>query len=91
MTNQRPRNRARGERGPAKIAKVDLDLSALNDPLIISELSETPRRTGRFRVSLNGIAFGDLTLDFVADQGIREGKTITHWTSSLSAPAPRVT
>jgi regulatory protein len=64
-------------RGPARIATADLDLSTLNDPLIISELSETPNRSGRFRVALSGITLGDLTLDFVADAGVWEGRTIT--------------
>jgi regulatory protein len=54
-----------------------VDLSTLNDPLIVSELSETPNRSGRYRVSINGATLGDLTLDFVADAGVREGKTIT--------------
>ncbi len=71
---KRPTRRARG---PARITTSDLDLTTLNDPMVISELSETPNRSGRFRVSLNGVALGDLTLDFVADQGIREGKSIT--------------
>ena len=71
---KRPTRRARG---PARIATNELDLTTLNDPLIISELSETPNRSGRFRVALNGITLGDLTLDFVADAGVREGRTIT--------------
>lgn len=68
---------ARRTRGPARIAQSDLDLSTLNDPLIISELSETPNRSGRFRVALNGVTLGDLTLDFVADSGVWEGRVIT--------------
>ena len=67
----------RRARGPARIAVSDLDLTTLNDPLIISELSETPNRSGRYRVALNGVTLGDLTLDFVADSGVREGRTIT--------------
>jgi regulatory protein len=68
---------ARRTRGPARIATSDLDLTTLNDPLIISELSETPNRSGRFRVALNGITLGDLTLDFVAETGVREGRPVT--------------
>src|SRR4026209_608223 len=77
MTSPRGKPGSRRKNGPARIKTIDMDLSSLNDPLIISELSETPNRSGRFRVSLNGVALGDLTLDFVADQGIREGKSIT--------------
>lgn len=71
---KRPKRRARG---PARIPTSDLDLTTLNDPLIISELSEIPNRSGRFRVAVNGVTLGDLTLDFVADAGVREGRTIT--------------
>lgn len=64
-------------RGPARITSTDIDLSTLNDPLGISELSEVPNRSGRYRVAINGVTVGDVTLDFVADSAVREGKTIT--------------
>src|SRR5687767_10532270 len=67
---------ARRKSGPARIATIDVDLSALNDPLIVSALSETPNRSGRYRVAINGVQIGDVTIDFVADAGIREGTTI---------------
>jgi regulatory protein len=66
----------RGRRGPARIATVDVDLGALCDPLVVSDLSEVPNRPGRYRVAINGVTLGDITLDFVADAGIREGRTI---------------
>lgn len=66
-----------GRRGPARIATVDVDLGALNDPLIVSALTEVPNRTGRYRIAINGVTIGDITLDFVADAGVREGRTIT--------------
>lgn len=75
-----PREKAattKRHRGPARIASADVDLSALHDPLIISELAETTNRSGRYRVSLNGVSLGDLTLDFVAEAGVREGRTIS--------------
>jgi len=68
---------ARRARGPARIATVDLDLADLNDPLVISELAETQNRSGRFRVAISGVTLGDLTLDFVAEAGVREGRTVT--------------
>src|SRR5687767_10167827 len=77
MSSPRGRPGSRRKRGPARIAISDVDLSTLNDALIISELTETQNRSGRFRVAINGVALGDLTLDFVADSGVREGKTIT--------------
>lgn len=64
-------------RGPARIATSDIDLSTLNDPLVVSELAEVPNRSGRFRVSVNGVTLGDVTLDFVADSAVREGKVLT--------------
>jgi len=79
MSSPRGRPGSRRKRGPARIAISDVDLSTLNDPLIISELTETQNRSGRFRVAINGVALGDLTLDFVADSGVREGKTITRF------------
>jgi regulatory protein len=64
-------------RGPARIATTDIDLSLLNDPLVVSALSEVSGRSGRFRVALNGVTIGDVTLDFVADSAVREGKVLT--------------
>lgn len=64
-------------RGPARIATSDIDLSTLNDPLVVSELAEVPNRSGRFRVSVNGVTLGDVTLDVVADSAVREGKVLT--------------
>ena len=77
MNSRRSADRARRQRGPATIATVNVDLSALNDPLIVSALSETPNRSGRYRVAINGVGIGDVTIDFVADSGVREGTTIT--------------
>lgn len=55
---------------------TDVDLNGMNDPLVVSELSETQNRSGRFRVAINGVTVGDLTLDFVADAGVREGRIL---------------
>jgi regulatory protein len=65
-----------GSRQPAKIAQVDLDLGALGEPLVISDLSRVPGRNDRLRVAINGAPVGSLTLDFVADQGVREGRVV---------------
>lgn len=63
--------------GPAWIAEVAVDLSTLDDPLVVSGLAQLPGRNDRLRVSFNGIPVGDLTLDFVAHERVREGTTIT--------------
>lgn len=67
----------RTRRGPARIAELSIDLSAFSDPLIITELAQLPGRTDRLRVSLNTVVLGGVTLDFVADERIREGLIIT--------------
>lgn len=77
MNNRRGVDRSRRKRGPATIASVNVDLSTLNDPLIVTELSENPNRAGRFRVAINGEVLGDITLDFVSESGVRETATIT--------------
>lgn len=64
-------------RGPAKIAEVSVDLEALMEPLVISDLTGVHGRSDRLRVSVNGTEVGDLTLDYVADQAIRVGRAIT--------------
>jgi regulatory protein len=67
----------RTRRGPARIAEHSVDLSAFSDPLMITELAQLAGRTDRLRVSLNTVVLGDVTLDFVADERIREGLTVT--------------
>src|SRR5688572_5807775 len=76
MKNKRGVARSHRKSGPARIATTDVDLNGMNDPLVVSELSETPNRSGRFRVAINGVTVGDLTLDFVADAGVREGRIL---------------
>ena len=66
------RGRSRS-RGPAKIAPVDVDLDALDEPLVVSDLTGVPGRSDRMRVSVSGAEIGDLTIDFVADHRLREG------------------
>jgi regulatory protein len=77
MRNSRTERPARRAGGPARIATTIVDLSTLNDPLIVSALAETPNRSGRVRVSINGEEVGDVTLDFVADAGLRSGGIVT--------------
>lgn len=64
-------------RGPARITEVAIDLSELDDPVVVTALTQVPGRNDRFRVALNGLTVGDLTLDFVAEQRLREGRTVT--------------
>jgi regulatory protein len=65
---------SRRRRGPAKIAEVAIDLDALGAPLVVSEVTGVSGRNDRLRVAINGLTVGDVTLDFVADQTLREGK-----------------
>lgn len=76
MTRPRGASRSRAH-GPAKIAQVDVDLSSLEQPLIVSGLAGVPGRSDRMRVSISGVEIGDLTIDFVADQRLTEGREIT--------------
>ena len=69
--------KGRRRRGPARLNVSGFDLETLADPLVITALSPVPNRPDRLRVAINGVALGDLTLDFVADQGIREGKSLS--------------
>jgi regulatory protein len=67
----------RKARGPARVREVDVDLDGLGDPLTVSDLAPVPGRSDRLRVSVNGVEFGDVTLDFVADERLRSGLTLT--------------
>jgi regulatory protein len=69
--------RATRARGPAKIAQVDVDLGGLSEPLVVSKLSAVNGRNDRLRIAINGETIGDLTLDFVADEGVREGNALS--------------
>jgi regulatory protein len=64
-------------RGPAKIAQVDVDLGGLSEPLVVSKLSAVNGRNDRLRIAINGETIGDLTLDFVADEGMREANALS--------------
>ena len=63
--------------GPARITRVEVDLDALSEPLIVSGLAGVPGRSDRLRVSISGVEIGHLTIDFVADHRISEGREIT--------------
>ena len=76
MTRER-KSPARRARGPARVQEVDIDLDALGDPLTVSDLAQVPGRSDRLRVSVNGVELGDVTLDFVADERLRGGRTLT--------------
>lgn len=67
----------RRRRGPARLSVGGFDLGTLTGPLVITGLSGVPNRSDRLRIAVNGIVLGDLTLDFVADQGIREGRSMS--------------
>jgi regulatory protein len=77
MQRHRAGRGAKRPRGPAKIADLTIDLDALGDPLVVSEMSGVSGRSDRLRVAINGTPAGDVTLDFVADQALREGKQLT--------------
>jgi regulatory protein len=67
----------RRRRGPARLTVGGFDLEKLSDPLVVTGLSGVSNRPDRLRVAINGVVLGDLTLDFVADQGIREGRLVS--------------
>lgn len=73
----RDQMKERQRRGPARLIVGDFDLGTLTDPLVITDLAEVPNHPGRLRVAISGVTLGDLTLDFVADQGIREGRSLS--------------
>ena len=64
-------------RGPAKIAQVDVDLGTFVEPLVVSDVVQVPGRSDRLRVAVNGTTIGDVTLDFVVDQSVREGRNLS--------------
>lgn len=67
----------RRRRGPARLSVGGFDPWTLTDPLVITGLSGVPSRSDRLRIAINGIVLGDLTLDFVAGQGIRQGRSVS--------------
>ena len=77
MARTNLRSERKPTRGPAQIAPVDVDLTALNEPLVVSELTGVPGRSDRMKVSVGGMEIGDLTIDFVADQRLYEGREIS--------------
>lgn len=89
VVGRRGPSRARRRAGPARIAEVDVDLSTLDDPLVVSGLAQLPGRNDRLRVSLNGIPIGDLTLDFVALERVREGVITRAQAAELFAAVSR--
>jgi regulatory protein len=56
---------------------VDIDLDALGDPLTLSDVAGVPGRSDRFRLSVNGVPLGDVTLDFVAEAKLAAGQHLT--------------
>lgn len=77
MLSNRDQMKGRRRRGPARLTVGGFDLGTLTDPLVITALSGVANRPDRLRVEMNGVVLGDLTLDFVADQGIREGRPVS--------------
>jgi regulatory protein len=69
--------RSRRARGPAKIAEVSFDFDAMGDSLVVSEVSGVNGRSDRLSISINGAVVGNVTLDFVAEQVLREGKQLS--------------
>lgn len=69
-------HRPRRARGPAKIPRIEIDFAALREPLVVSDLVGAPGRSDRMRMSISGVEVGDLTIDFVAEQRLHEGREI---------------
>jgi regulatory protein len=73
MTNSRDA-RAKSQRrsGPARVRSVEIDPESLGEPLIVTELSALPGRSDRWQVAVSTVALGSVTVDFLAESGIRE-------------------
>jgi len=76
MRERKTSTRASRGRQPAKIAEAEFDAGSLTEPIMVSDLAEVSG-SGRLSVAINGVTMGKVTLDFVADQGIREGKRLS--------------
>jgi hypothetical protein len=74
---QREKASSKRRSGPARIREIDIDVDTLNDPLVVSEVAQVPGRTDRLRLSVNQVELGDVTLDYVVDERLREGRTLT--------------
>jgi regulatory protein len=68
---------ARRTRGPARIKAVEFDAESLKEPLVVNELSALPGRSDRWQVAVGGVTLGSVTVDFLADSGIREGSQLS--------------
>jgi regulatory protein len=77
MRTEKSGSTSKRRHGPAKIATLDVDLGDLAEPFTLSDVTAVSGRNDRLRVAINGVSIGDVTLDFVADQGVREGRTIS--------------
>jgi regulatory protein len=77
MRERTASTRSRRAHGPARIAELSVDLDALGDRLVVSALSAVNGRSDRLGISMNGVVVGNVTLDFVADQTLREGKQLS--------------
>jgi regulatory protein len=71
------RTEKKRSRGPAKIPQVDIDVAALGEPLIVTAVVQVPGRNDRLTIALNGATLGDVTLDFVAEEKLRQGRQLT--------------
>jgi len=76
MTDRQTSTRERRGRQPARIAEAEIDFGTFTEPLTVSGVAEVAG-SGRVRVAIDGVTIGDVTLDFVAEQGIREGKGLS--------------
>jgi regulatory protein len=66
--------RKKQRRGPAKIAVTAVDVSTLDEPIVVTALTESQGRQGRVSVSINQRAVGDVTVDYIADSVLRPGQ-----------------
>jgi regulatory protein len=77
MTPKEQQGRAKARRGPATIACIEVDLDTLPEPLVVSELSALAGRNDRWQVTLGGVSLGSVTLDYLAETGIRERSEVS--------------
>lgn len=75
--SEAPRVSRARQRGPAQIPRVEIDLAALGEPLVMTGLVPVSGRNDRLGVAVNNVALGDVTLDAVAEGKLGAGRRLT--------------
>lgn len=68
-------------RRQARLSEPVTDLSGFPAPLVVTALAEASRGSSRVTVSLSGVEIGVVTVDAVAELGLRRGRVLTRETA----------